>query len=132
MTINNHCFVIASPERARLLQVLHLYHQSVDGMIRLIKGMWWWPRMKAQITSMWNLCEVCQTHRQGKEHPPISQLWLRRLLPMDYGLWELRKRGLSHCCGSFIWVFFLLWNEGPDDTAGCSIHQKVGECIWCA
>ena len=82
--IGDNCIVIPGSERERLLAILHTYHQSVEGMLKLVRGIWFWPSMKASITSMWEKCERCQVHRQSKERaPPISKLFLRRLLPMD-------------------------------------------------
>ena len=63
---------IPKSERAHLVGVLHMGHQSADTMVRQCKGRIFWPGMRKSLNDCYETCEACSLWRVSRMSPKVE------------------------------------------------------------
>merc|ERR1712215_294756 len=63
---------IPKNERAHLVGVLHMGHQSGETMVRQCKGRIFWPGMRKSLNDCYESCEACSLWRVSRMSPKVE------------------------------------------------------------
>ena len=121
--------VVPVPLRKEMMAAAHATHIGVEGCIRRVRDVMYWPRMTTELKEYISKCDICLAHRAApsapskeplQQHPIVARPWSK----VGADLCDLQGRTLLVVCDYFS-NFIEVENIPKANTQGVSKALKV-------
>jgi len=98
LVLDSYRLYVPLPERPRILGLLHQGHQGITKTYQLARQLYFWPGMKADISSLISKCEGCVSLLPSQPHPPFSSSMSPTQPLSDVGVDLFQLSGRHYLC----------------------------------